>query len=174
MKSALILIFVATIAFSLGYFLRPLVENSSENTVDTEKPDSLKTEEAKKVIGIGGIFFKSKDPKRLQEWYRDQLGFEMNEYGTSFEWYVSPDTTQKTITQWSVFPETETYMEPSVKDFMINYIVTDIEELTAQLRKNQVTILDSIATYEYGKFVHIMDIDGNKIELWEPVYTFAK
>jgi predicted enzyme related to lactoylglutathione lyase len=122
----------------------------------------------KKVTGIGGIFFKSKDPNALNEWYKTHLGFDTSQYGTSFEWLNADDSTKKGITQWSAFPETTKYLEPSTKDFMINYRVENLEELVAELKKEGVTILDNIEDSDYGKFVHIVDLEGNKIELWEP------
>jgi predicted enzyme related to lactoylglutathione lyase len=76
--------------------------------------------------------------------------------------------TRKGFTQWSPFSETTEYFAPSTKDFMINYRVENLEALVEQLKKEGVTIADNIETYEYGKFVHIVDVEGNKIELWEP------
>lgn len=122
----------------------------------------------KKVTGIGGIFFKCKDPKKIKEWYKTHLGLETNDYGATFEWYEGFDSTKKAQTQWSPFSETTNYFEPSAKEFMINYRVENLEALVEQLKKEGVTIVDAIATYDYGKFVHILDAEGNKIELWEP------
>ncbi len=123
----------------------------------------------KKVTGIGGIFFKCKDPKALNEWYKTHLGFNTSQYGTSFEWRENEDSTKKGITQWTPFAESTQYFAPSTKDFMINYRVENLEALVAELRKENVTILDSIETYDYGKFIHILDGEGNKIQLWEPI-----
>lgn len=122
----------------------------------------------KKVTGIGGIFFKCKDPDAVKSWYKKHLGFNTDEWGTNFEWRQGDKTDKKGFTQWSPFPKDTDYIEPSKKEFMINYRVHDIEALVKELKKEGVTILDEIETYEYGKFVHIIDIEGNKIELWEP------
>ncbi|MCB0473920.1 MAG: VOC family protein [Flavobacteriaceae bacterium] len=122
----------------------------------------------KRVTGIGGVFFKCKDPKAINEWYKTHLGFDTNEYGASFEWKELNDSTKTGLTQWSPFAEKTKYFEPSTKDFMINYRVENIEALVETLKKEGVTILDTIESYDYGKFVHILDIEGNKIELWEP------
>ena len=130
---------------------------------------SVKKNTMKKVTGIGGIFFKCKNPSEMKQWYKDHLGLETNEYGASFEWKEVADTSREGITQWSPFTEKTTYFEPSVKDFMINYRVDNLENLVAELRKEGVTIVDEMETYDYGKFIHIMDIEGNKIELWEPL-----
>ena len=121
----------------------------------------------KKVTGIGGIFFKCKDPKAINEWYKTHLGFDTSPYGTSFEWRDIDDS-RKGLTQWNPFADNTKYFEPSAKDFMINYRVENLEALVEQLRNEGITIVDKIEDSEYGKFVHILDIEGNKIQLWEP------
>ncbi|MBL0100272.1 MAG: VOC family protein [Saprospiraceae bacterium] len=123
----------------------------------------------KKVTGIGGIFFKTNDPKATKEWYARHLGFNTDEWGASFTFRKTEDPSQKVYVQWSPFKSDTDYFEPSSKEFMINYRVDDIENLVKTLRDEGVTICDEIESYDYGKFVHIMDADGNKIELWEPV-----
>ncbi len=123
----------------------------------------------KKVTGIGGIFFKSKDPEKLKAWYHEHLGLKTDRFGAGFAWREGDDPSKYGFTQWSPFVETTNYFEPSDKNFMINYRVADLSALAAQLASADVTILDSIAVYDYGKFLHIMDIEGNKIELWEPM-----
>ena len=122
----------------------------------------------KKVTGIGGVFFKSKDPKAINEWYKTHLGLNTTPYGASFEWRQLDDPEKKGLTQWNVNTEAAKIYEPSAKDFMINYRVENLEALVEELKKENVTILDKIESYDYGKFVHILDIEGNKIELWEP------
>ena len=122
----------------------------------------------KRVTSIGGIFFKCKDPEKIKEWYSEHLGIKMGSYGTSFEWRQPDDSVKKGFTAWSPFKETTEYFNPSTKEFMINYRVENLEWLIEELKKEGVTIVDNIETYEYGKFVHILDPEGNKIELWEP------
>lgn len=122
----------------------------------------------KKVTGLGGIFFKCNDPKAMNDWYAKNLGINNEGYGANFEWRET-DSDAKGLTVWSTFPANTKYFEPSKKDFMINYRVEGIEDLVDQLRKEGVTIIDEIATYDYGKFVHILDPEGNNIELWEPI-----
>lgn len=122
----------------------------------------------KRVTGIGGIFFKCKDPGKVREWYKKHLGLNTNKYGTVFEWRQAADSSKKGFSQWSPFGEKTKYFEPSTREFMINYRVENLTALVEELKKEGVTITDTIATYDYGKFVHIMDIEGNKIELWEP------
>lgn len=122
-----------------------------------------------KVTGIGGIFFFSDNPEGIKEWYAKNLGLTINEWGSSsFESRNIDRPEEIDSLQWSPFKKGDDYFSPSKKDFMINYRVQNIEALVEQLKKNGVTLLDDITTYDYGKFVHIMDTEGNKIELWEP------
>ena len=121
----------------------------------------------KRVTGIGGIFFKCKDLEKLKAWYGKHLGLEITDYGTNFEWREAEDPDKKGSTVWSPFKETTSYFEPSPKQFMINYRVENLEWMVEQLKKEGVTVLDEIASFDYGKFVHILDLEDNKIELWE-------
>lgn len=123
----------------------------------------------KKVTGIGGIFFKCQDPDKMKEWYNQQLGLVTDQYGSLFEFRHADDPDQKGYLQWSPFSQDTKYFEPSKKDFMINYRVENLEGLVKELKKNGVTVVDEIEKLEYGKFVHILDPENNKIELWEPV-----
>jgi predicted enzyme related to lactoylglutathione lyase len=157
MKNSVIIIIALVSSFILGFVLRPLF-----NTSQSESG------QLKKVTGIGGIFFKCKDPGRLMKWYSDNLGLDIDKYGTSFEWREGANAEKYGVTQWSPFSDSTKYFDPSAKDFMINYRVQNLETLITDLRKSGVTICDSMETYDYGKFVHILDIEGNKIELWEP------
>lgn len=121
-----------------------------------------------KVTGIGGIFFFSDNPKEAKEWYAKNLGLEVNDWGSTFESRNINNPDEINQLQWSPFKKGSDYFAPSTKEFMINYRVQNIEGLVAKLKENGVTVLDEIADYDYGKFVHIMDAEGNKIELWEP------
>lgn len=141
---------------------------SQENNQPTGK-DNQMSKSRKKVTGIGGIFFKCKDPEKMKEWYSTNLGFQTDEYGAMFEFRLVDKPDKKGYLQWSPFSEKTNYFEPSKKEFMINYRVENLEELVEELKKAGVVVTDEIETYEYGKFVHIMDPEGNKIELWEPV-----
>jgi predicted enzyme related to lactoylglutathione lyase len=122
-----------------------------------------------KVTGIGGIFFFSDNPEQTRKWYGQNLGLEINDYGSTFESRNLNKPDEINALQWSPFKNGDTYFSPSKKEFMINYRVQNIEELVKKLRENGVTILDEIESYDYGKFVHIMDPEGNKLELWEPI-----
>lgn len=122
----------------------------------------------KRVTGIGGIFFTCKDPVKLREWYKRHLGIEVNDYGATFDWKEMSDADAKGSLTWSPTQETTEYFKPSEREFMINYTVENLEALVAELKKEGVEILDEIASYDFGKFVHILDLEGNKVELWEP------
>lgn len=142
-------------SFFIGFSVNKLINTS---------PEAM----PKRVTGIGGVFFKSKNPALMREWYKTHLGLNTNKYGTTFEWYQGADSTKKGYTQWSLFSEKTSYFEPCKKDFMINYRVENMLSLVENLKKEGVTITDTIESFNYGKFVHILDMEGNKIELWEP------
>lgn len=136
----------------------------------TGKPDQASLQKPTgKVTFVGGIFFKCHDPEKLKEWYHNRLGLNTDQYGTSFEFRLADNPSQKGFLQWSLFDKDTKYIEPSPKDFMINYRVQNLDQLLDQLKAHDVVILDEVETYEYGRFVHILDPEGNKIELWEPV-----
>ncbi|WP_374165268.1 VOC family protein [Arcticibacter sp. MXS-1] len=122
----------------------------------------------KKVTGIGGVFFKCDNPQGLNEWYAKHLGLPTSDYGANFEWREAGDPSKKGTTVWCTFPQDTAYFNPSGKPFMINYRVDNLVALVAELKENGVTIVDEIAEYDYGKFVHVLDPEGNAIELWEP------
>jgi len=155
MKTKVSITIALLAAFFLGFAFRSATIKSNQAS-------------PKKVTGIGGVFFKCKDPKAVREWYNAHLGFYTNDYGAVFEWRQGADSSKKGFSQWSPFNEKTKYFEPSTKEFMINYRVENLEALVEQLKKDGVAVTDKIETVEYGKFVHIMDIEGNKIELWEP------
>lgn len=121
-----------------------------------------------KVTGIGGIFFFSDDPKETRDWYAKNLGIDTTEWGATFESRNNNDPDIIESMQWSPFKTGSSYFKPSKKEFMINYRVQNIEELVKNLKENGVNVLDEIEDSDYGKFVHILDSDGNKLELWEP------
>lgn len=122
-----------------------------------------------RVTGIGGIFFGTENPKETKAWYGKHLGLAIDAYGSPFEFRNANRPDEINYLMWSPFKTGNEYFKPSAKDFMINYRVQNIEGLVRNLRAEGVTIVDSIETYDYGKFVHIMDPEGYKIELWEPV-----
>ncbi|MXV51391.1 VOC family protein [Pedobacter sp. HMF7647] len=140
------------------------MEDQKNETTNTPSTNDT----SPKVTGIGGIFFFSDNPKEAREWYSKNLGLETNDYGSTFESRNVNKPEEINSLQWSPFKQGSEYFAPSKKEFMINYRVQNIEGLVEKLKENGVTVLDSVATYDYGKFIHIMDPEGNKIELWEP------
>lgn len=122
-----------------------------------------------RVKAIGGVFFKSKNPTELKKWYKEHLGIDTDDYGTNFEWRDSNNPKEKGFTQWSPFVQNTKYFYPSEKEFMINYRVDNLEALLSKLKISGIKPIDEINEYDYGKFVHILDIENNKIELWEPI-----
>jgi predicted enzyme related to lactoylglutathione lyase len=124
----------------------------------------------KRVTGLGGVFFKSEEPKKLREWYGNHLGFDITDWGSTFLWIDpnNPEAKEKAQTVWSPFAKDTTYFDPSAKPYMFNYRVENLVELLKVLREEGVTVIDKIEELPYGKFGWIMDPEGNKIELWEP------
>lgn len=139
------------------------------NQSNTNKEGITMKDTTPKVTGIGGIFFRTKNPDEIKQWYGKNLGLAIDEYGSAFEFRNANMPEEINYLRWSPFDEKTDYFAPSKKDFMINYRVQNIEGLVRKLKENGVTVLDDIVAYEYGKFVHILDPEGNKIELWEPV-----
>ena len=125
----------------------------------------------KRVTGIGGIFFKAKDPDKLKAWYRTHLGIESEKWGAVFNWRDDPRSADGS-TAWSIFPEQTKYFEPSTQSFMINFRVANLEELLNQLRAQGVEVdPKSGEDSDFGKFGWVMDPEGNRVELWEPPAT---
>lgn len=123
-----------------------------------------------KVIGVGGVFFKTEDPQGLSAWYRDWLGLPIDETygGASFR----PDTMPRGgYTVWAPFQASSTYFGPSTKAYMFNLVVDDLDGALAQVREGGAEIVGEIEEYEYGRFGWFLDPDGNKVELWEPRET---
>ena len=154
MSKKVLLVAALLSSFGMGFAL---------NAIMNPKPAELK-----RVTGIGGVFFKCKNPKAVNEWYRTHLGIDITAYGATFMSRDAEDANILRQTQWSTFPQKTKYFAPSKKDFMINYTVDDLEALVVELRKENVTIVDTMETFDFGKFIHIVDIEGNKIQLWEP------
>jgi len=155
-----------TVGSVLKYELSCVV---SEYIYDSDKLkiNNMKNDHPK-VTGIGGVFFKSKDPEAIRTWYGKHLGLAITDWGSAFEFRNAHRPEELNYLSWSPHKADSNYFDPSEKEFMINYRVQHIEQLVEQLSANGVTICDEIVTYDYGKFVHVLDPEGNKLELWEP------
>jgi catechol 2,3-dioxygenase-like lactoylglutathione lyase family enzyme len=123
-------------------------------------------ESMKRVIGLGGVFFKAKDPKALYEWYRKHLGIEGSP-GTGAMWNAADDPEIPVFNVWSIFPQDTKYFDPSRSSFMFNFRVDDLDGLLKALREEGVQVDEKVERHEYGNFGWIQDPEGNRIELWE-------
>ncbi len=122
-----------------------------------------------RVTGIGGVFFKAKDPKALAEWYQAHLGMNVEEWGgVAFRWVTDDNPSGVGTTVWSPFKEDTAYFAPSSASFMVNFRVADLHGLLAALRAEGCTVLDKVEESELGAFGWVMDPEGNKLELWQP------
>ena len=120
-----------------------------------------------RVTGIGGLFFKTENPKTSKDWYKKHLGFNTDDWGCTFWW--KDKNGNDASTQWSPFKSDTDYFSPSKKEYMFNYRVHNLEELLVKLKEEGITVVGKMESYDYGKFGWILDLDGNKIELWEPI-----
>ena len=124
----------------------------------------------KRVTGLGGLFFKSADRDATLAWYREHLGIESDAWGGfAFQWLDKGDPEETGYTVWSAFPADSTHFAPSEAPFMVNFRVADLEGLMAALKAEGVEVVGEIQQHENGKFGWILDPEGRKIELWEPV-----
>lgn len=120
-----------------------------------------------RVTGLGGFFFKTKDPDQIKDWYAKHLGLATDAYGCTFWWKDKEG--KDCATQWSPMKDDTSYFKPSTSSFMMNFRVENLEEFLEVLKQEGVTIVGDMETHDYGKFGWILDPDGNKIELWEPL-----
>jgi catechol 2,3-dioxygenase-like lactoylglutathione lyase family enzyme len=140
--------------------------------VQSQEPEKPKTpekiEQRGRILGIGGVFFKSANRDQMREWYSKHLGLADKGHGAMLPWRESEDPEKKHVTVWTVFPASTTYFDPGHAPFMINYIVDDLDALLDRLKEEGVKIDDKRMNESYGRFAWIYDSDGNKIELWQP------
>lgn len=125
----------------------------------------LEDEIMAKVLGVGGVFFKSPDPKKLYDWYAKWLGMELQEWGTAYSPNTMPANGQ---TVWSAFDAQTDYFAPSEKQYMFNLIVDDLSQAIQQVKEGGADVIGEIQKFDYGSFGWFVDPDGNKVELWEP------
>ncbi len=126
----------------------------------------------KRVTGLGGFFFKTENPDEIKNWYKERLGLNTDRYGCTF-WWKDQDGNDCS-TQWSPMKSETTYFKPSKSSFMMNFRVENLVELLKTLKTEGVTVIGEIEEFEYGKFGWILDPDGNKLELWEPIDSAFK
>jgi len=156
---------VAAVAFLIGSAV-PHPSSIETNANAMQKQDKPTA----RVTGIGGIFFKTADPASLREWYRDHLGIESDEWGGfAFQWREKDRPDEAGYTVWGPFAEKTEYFDPSEQPYMLNYRVADMDGLLAALQEEGVEIVGEVQVEPNGKFAWIMDPEGRKIELWEPV-----
>jgi len=122
-----------------------------------------------KITGIGGVFFKCNDPDAMRKWYHDHFGLSDDKYGHPFLWKHLDNPAKNGYTVWNPFDDKSDYFKPSQQKYMINYRVENLGQLIEDLKEAGVTIVGEIESYDYGKFGWVLDPEGNKIELWEPV-----
>lgn len=123
----------------------------------------------KRVTGIGGIFFKAKDPIELREWYKKHLGIDVQEWGGAvFAWADEAGNPTRGSTVWSVFAADSDYFAPGTASFMVNYRVADLAALLEALRQEGCQVIEKMQASEFGKFGWVVDPEGNKVELWQP------
>ncbi|MGA9903810.1 MAG: VOC family protein [Terriglobales bacterium] len=140
-----------------------------EKSKPPAKTGETKTEPRGRIIGIGGVFFKSADRDQTREWYAKHLGIADKGQGAMLPWREHDDPQKEHVTVWTVFSNSTKYFDPSPAPFMINYIVDDMDALLDRLKQEGVKIDPKRMDESYGRFAWIYDLDGNKIELWQPL-----
>ena len=151
--------------------VRPFVApHLSAQGARVQSPEGRTTMTPKgRILGIGGVFFKSANRQQMQDWYATHLGLADTGHGVMLPWREKDNPQHEQMTIWSIFPGNTTYFEPSSSSFMLNYIVDDLDALLERLAKEGVRIDPKRQDESYGRFAWIYDPDGNKIELWQPL-----
>jgi len=161
------------LAGALGSLL--LVSIGLKREPEMQSPQSekskppVKVEQRGRILGIGGIFFKSADRDQMREWYAKHLGLADKGSGAMLPWREHDDPQKEHVTVWTVFPASTKYFDPSPAPFMVDYIVDDMDALLDRLKQEGVKIDPKRMNESYGRFAWIYDLDGNKIELWQPL-----
>jgi catechol 2,3-dioxygenase-like lactoylglutathione lyase family enzyme len=160
---------------ALGLLLLVPAGSIGGQEVQSPQPEKAKPpvqiEQRGRILGIGGVFFKSADRDRMREWYAKHLGLADKGGGVVLPWREHDDPQKEHVTVWTVFPATTHYFDPSPAAFMVNYIVDDLDALLDRLKQEGVKIDAKRMNESYGSFAWIYDLDGNKIELWQPKTT---
>jgi catechol 2,3-dioxygenase-like lactoylglutathione lyase family enzyme len=159
-----------TIALGSLFLISSYLEGGQEvQSPQSEKSKApQKTEQRGRILGIGGVFFKSANRDQMREWYSKHLGLADKGQGAMLPWREHDDPQKEHVTVWSVFPSSTNYFDPGHASFMVNYIVDDLDALLDRLKQEGVKIDPNRMNESYGRFAWIYDLDGNKIELWQP------
>lgn len=160
--------------FAIGFILGFSACQPGTEQTSGETPTAPVIDTTPAVTGIGGIFFQSEHPDTTLMWYEKNMGMKTDLFGAVFETRNALNPTQENYLRWSPMRQKDSFFLPSKERYMINFRVRNLDAMVRQMRNNGVVIIDSIMTFDYGKFVHIMDPDGRKIELWEPVDSVLK
>jgi lactoylglutathione lyase len=160
----------STIALGSLFLLSAFLKGGQEaQSAQPEKPKPpVKMEQRGRILGIGGVFFKSANRDQMREWYAKHLGLADKGGGAMLPWREHDDPQKEHVTVWTIFPDSTKYFDPSHAPFMINYIVDDMDALLDRLKEEGVKIDPKRMNESYGSFAWIYDSDGNKIELWQP------
>jgi len=158
---------------ALGSLLLIAARSTGGQEVKSPQPEKskppVKMEQRGRIVGIGGVFFKSANRDQMREWYSKHLGLADKDQGAMLPWREHDDPQKEHVTVWTVFPASTKYFDPSPAPFMINYIVDDMDALLDRLKQEGVKIDAKRMDESYGRFAWIYDLDGNKIELWQPL-----
>jgi catechol 2,3-dioxygenase-like lactoylglutathione lyase family enzyme len=161
------------VLFALAVLLMPVCpaqqQASTAPNAASAKTGAAMPSERGRILGIGGIFFKSANQQQMREWYGKHLGLADKGGGVMMPWREKDNPEKEHVTVWTVFPGNTKYFEPSQAAFMVNYIVDDLDALLERLQKEGVKIDPKRQNEDYGRFAWIYDPDGNKIELWQPL-----
>jgi catechol 2,3-dioxygenase-like lactoylglutathione lyase family enzyme len=158
---------------ALGSLLLISVFSKGGQEVQSKQPETakppVKAEQRGRILGIGGVFFKSANRDQMREWYSKHLGLVDKGGGVMLPWREHDDPQKEHVTVWTIFPASTKYFDPSPAPFMVNYIVDDMDALLDRLKQEGVKIDPKRMDESYGRFAWIYDSDGNKIELWQPL-----
>lgn len=122
----------------------------------------------RRVVGIGGVFLRSKEPKRLARWYRDHLGMAIDNQVVTYEWLSPRHDHRRGATVWAALPSDDRDWGRGHPTAMVNYRVENLDQVLAELKQEGVEVDGKTEESEYGRFGWVTDPDGNRVELWEP------
>ncbi len=158
-----------TVCIFLIYFIPLTGKDLGLHTLVPDNSDQTKKDTIPRITGIGGVFFYSENPSATNTWYQKHLGLQTDPYGAVFEFRNALRPEEINYLRWSPSTDPLSSGQTNKSTFMINYRVQNLEGLIRKLKSSGIPVMDTIAIYPYGKFIHVTDPDGRKIELWEPV-----